>query len=88
MAQTGTAEVPAYREHSHYMRHVYALVRDCGVDAPRVRKDGSIVPQSGRERMWRAMRIIGDFHLVELTKYASQGGPPVSESEARGYCQR
>ena len=66
---------------------LYRLVRDCGVDAPRVRRDGTLLPPTGRERMWRAMRILGSFGVVELRHAASEGGPAVSQGEAEHYCR-
>lgn len=32
-------------------RTVYRLVRDLGLEAPRVRKNGALIPASGRQRM-------------------------------------
>ncbi len=83
---TGEREVPNYRRKSQLKRKIYALVRDCGVDAPRVRKDGTMFPPTGRERMWRALRILNEFTVTEILAAASQGGPDIAESEARRYC--
>lgn len=64
----------------------WTLVRDVGVDTPRVTRDGKEVTQgSGRERMWRSMRILKDFSLVELVATASRGGAPVAKGEAGFY---
>lgn len=64
----------------------WALVRDVGVDAPRVTRRGKPVTQgSGRERLWRSMRILKDFSLAELVATASVGGAPVARHEAYTY---
>lgn len=34
--------------------------------APRVRRDGTIVPEAGQERLWRAMKILKKFTVAEL----------------------
>ena len=47
-----------------FTRAVYALVKDTGVDAPRVRQDGTILPDSGRHRMWNAMRVLKAFTVA------------------------
>jgi len=65
----------------------YELARDCGVDAPRVRKDGTEVTQGrGREQMWRTVKIIGDFTSRELAQAASTPAHEVAEPTAKDYC--
>jgi len=65
----------------------YELAKDCGVDAPRVRKDGTEVTQGrGREQMWRTVKIIGDFTSRELAQAASTPDHEVAESTANDYC--
>ena len=56
---------------------VYHLEKDMGVNAPRVRRDGSFVPESGRTRMWKAMRILGTFSVRNLAGISSLEGAPV-----------
>lgn len=66
----------------------YRLVRDVGVEAPRVTRDGRHVTQgAGREQLWRTMRIIGEFNHRELAVHASTEAQPVAENEAAYYCQ-
>ena len=45
---------------------VYTLKRDLGVHAPRVRKDGTFLPDSVRSRLWNAMPIFGVFTARDL----------------------
>ncbi|MEX0732877.1 MAG: hypothetical protein WED00_05850 [Aquisalimonadaceae bacterium] len=77
-AQGGAAGFPA---------GVWELLRDVGVEAPRVRKNGEEVTQGrGREQMWRTMRIIGEFNYHELAVQASTEEQPVAPNEANYYC--
>ena len=66
----------------------YRLVKDAGVDAPRVTKDGREVTQGqGQENMWRAMPILGEFDTYTLASYASSDQVTVAESAAYDYCK-
>jgi predicted ArsR family transcriptional regulator len=67
-------------------QHIYELVRDIGIEAPRVRRDGSEVTK-GRihEQLWRTMRILGDFSTDELAATASTEEHPVKRETARRY---
>jgi hypothetical protein len=67
-------------------RRQYRLVRDMGVDAPRVGKDGRILPPSGRQRMWRAMGILKEFSARDLAATASLPPAQVALAEAVYYC--
>jgi len=65
----------------------YTLARDTGVDAPRVRKDGTVLPASGRTRMWNVMPILKVFTVGELVNAASLPGAPVAFDAAHSYCK-
>lgn len=80
LEQTGT---PADR----YVCATYRLVVDEGVEAPRVRKDGSRVTQGmAQEQMWRTLRVLkGDVNARELAAHASTPQIPVAESAAKDY---
>lgn len=67
-------------------RKQYRLARDMGVDAPRVAKDGRVLPPSGRQRMWRAMGILKEFSVRDLAATASLPEAPVALAEAVYYC--
>lgn len=68
--------------------NLYRLINDCGVDAPRVRKDGTPVTQGqGRQQMWNSMRISKEFSAVDLRLNATTDDVQVTESEAASYCQ-
>lgn len=65
----------------------YVLNNDIGVDAPRVRKDGTPVTQGqGRQHMWKAMRILKNFTTIELAFNSSTDDHRVADSEAITYC--
>ncbi len=65
---------------------VYELVRDVGVEAPRVRKDGTEVTQGrGREQMWRTMKVLGEFSARDLAVHASTEAHAVSLEDAKHY---
>jgi hypothetical protein len=64
------------------------LVRDVGVDAPRVTRDGKPVTQgAGNEAMWTAMKTLREFDCRELVAAASAGDVKVSTTRTRRmYC--
>jgi len=66
----------------------FCLVKDVGVEAPRVRADGSAVTQGlPREQMWRTMRAKSthDFDYRDLALWSSTDDVPVAESDAQDY---
>lgn len=66
--------------------NIYRLIDDCGVEAPRLRKDGTPVTQGqGRLQMWNAMRICKEFSATDLAFNASTDDHQVAESEAKSY---
>ena len=67
---------------------IWELVNDIGIDAPRVRKNGTPVTQGdGRKNMWEAMRIIRIFTSRELAVAASMPDCLVQESTAADYAK-
>ena len=67
----------------------WQLIRNPGIDAPRLRDDGTEVVQgSGRDQCWRAMRILGTFTATELVATASTERWRVKPGEAEDYCNR
>lgn len=64
----------------------WKIVRDNGVEAPRVTRDGKLVTQGlGTEAMWRSMRIIGEFNTTELAAHAEAAGVTVTKETAKAY---
>ena len=68
-------------------RRLLRLVKDLGLDTPRVRKNGELIPSSGRQRMWRAMGILKEFSPRDLAATASLPAAPISLREAEYYCE-
>lgn len=71
------------------MRKTYRLVRDNGVEAPRVKRDGSpAVHGAGNQAMWGTMHRLferNDFSCAELASFASTASVTVAESSATKY---
>ena len=70
---------------------VWKLVRDVGVDAPRVTKDGKPVTQGlGNELLWQAMKPLKEFDYAELVAAVAEravaAGIRVSAETAKSYC--
>lgn len=66
----------------------FTLVNDCGVDAPRVRLDGSIVLLGqGNANMWRTMRILKTFDWQDVMIAASTEAVEISKRTARSYIE-
>lgn len=64
----------------------YALVRDVGVEAPRVRRDGSPATAGAvHEALWRTMRILKEFGVRDLATTASTDDTPVADGTAEKY---
>lgn len=62
------------------------LTRDVGVEAPRVRKDGTTPTGGlGREQIWRTLKIVGDCTARELADAASTPQVDIAEATANEY---
>ncbi|NTT88526.1 MULTISPECIES: hypothetical protein [unclassified Tabrizicola] len=63
----------------------WLLVRDIGVEAPRVRSDGTAVEQGSiTERLWRGMYMQKEFTYLDLLDTTSTS---ISVETAKSYCQ-
>lgn len=65
----------------------WRLIRDEGIDAPRLKRDGSRVTNGlAQEQMWRALRVLAcDLNARELAAHASTAAVPVTVSAAEHY---
>ncbi|MGJ8523040.1 hypothetical protein R84981_001733 [Carnimonas sp. R-84981] len=63
----------------------YILIRDVGIEAPRVRRDGSEPPAPGREALWRTLKIIGNCTAQQLAEVASTRSRAVAKTTAEEY---
>lgn len=68
-------------------RRRYRLANDAGLEAPRVRRDGTHVTQGlAQEQMWRTLRRhTGDVNARELAAHAGTSAAPVSPVAAADY---
>ncbi|MBT2131200.1 hypothetical protein [Aliiroseovarius lamellibrachiae] len=65
----------------------YALKRDTGIHAPRIRPDGSPVRQgNGTKNMWRSMRMMGQFTPRDIAVHSTTDSVSVSDDTAKKYC--
>ena len=65
---------------------VYTLTRDCGNEAPRLRKDGSPSQHGGaNDRLWRAMKILKTFTYRDLIESASIEGGEIPATTVKSY---
>lgn len=64
----------------------WALLKDEGVEAPRISRSGKISKYAGgAENIWRALRILGEFSAAEAAAAASVNGVSISEFGAQVY---
>jgi hypothetical protein len=71
-----------------YARATWRLVRDVGIEAPRVQNDGRPVTQGqANEQMWRTMKILGEFTYLDLAVQAATPECAVAEGAAKSYCK-
>jgi len=83
--------IPDERAGRIAVRKSYRLVRDNGVEAPRVRRTGEIVTKGrGNEAMWGTMRRMfskpgNDFNYRELAGMCSTASHPVLVQTAKNY---
>ena len=75
-----TSERTKYIERQHYK-----LLRDVGVEAPRLDRKGNVIRPTANENMWRTMRIMGEFTPAELAIRASTADVKVAEATAKSY---
>lgn len=66
----------------------WELLKDEGIEAPRVNRAGSRQAPEAVEFIWRALRIMGELSAEEAAEQAAAGGTPITEDAARRYLQR
>ncbi|MGR6871214.1 hypothetical protein ACU6U9_02645 [Pseudomonas sp. HK3] len=66
--------------------YTYKLVKDCGLEAPRLNKNGGKVTQGqGRKNLWRTMKILKLFTWRELVAAATTDKIKIAPMEAKRY---
>jgi len=69
-------------------RAVYRLVKTAR-EAPRLRRDGTEYPEPARDRMWRAMKMLGTWTAAELAAATeTETLPPVGLVTVKTYVAR
>jgi len=69
-----------------FKRMIWILIKDPGVDAPRLDRNGAEVTRGrGRENMWRGIKVLKQFTASELAGVASAGNVTVSVKDTRRY---
>ncbi len=63
----------------------YTLLRDNGLEAPRLTRDGQPLPPTAQELMWRTLRILGDFDCHDLVSHATTPEVAVALTAAQDY---
>lgn len=64
----------------------WTLIRDQGVEAPRLDRDGNPSKQGRvRDQLWRTLKILHEFDYIELAAAASIDESPVSSNTSRTY---
>ncbi|MEE9357351.1 hypothetical protein [Candidatus Vondammii sp. HM_W22] len=71
----------------HGVQTDYSLINDTGIDAPRLRKDGTPVTQGfGQERIWRLLRMMrSPLTARELTAHINLPDHPVILAAVTSY---
>lgn len=86
LVRGGYLAVEAEAVRNNMRKHHYSLIKNTGVETPRLSKKGKSVTQGrGRENLWRTMRVLKEFNFRELAAAASTHDVTVKESEARDY---
>ena len=78
-----------YAEKSPFVRGewtAYRLIRDVGVEHPRLNKKGEAIVTS-RETMWRSMKMLPMFTAQDLALTATTSRCTVSPVDAADYCK-
>ncbi|EAU40191.1 hypothetical protein FP2506_11562 [Fulvimarina pelagi HTCC2506] len=65
--------------------HLFEVVRK-SVEAPRISRDGTLMPERQNQRIWRTMRMLKEFTIPELAGYASAAGDEIKVTSLRTYC--
>lgn len=77
---------PVYQPHRGCLRtNEYNLLKDMGVMAPVINKNGGLVEDTHQARIWRTIRILKNFTLKDIVATASQDDDPVSITGADQY---
>ena len=80
---------PEYQNQAPRKRRQYKLVRDMGVDAPRVTSTGRPIAWGVRQaNMWRTMRMLKRFDYHEVAAHASTREHDIAVLTAKEYVNK
>ena len=83
VARVGRAETkPGHQGHAP---HLFEITM-ASVEAPRIKQDGTVLPELQIQRLWRTMRMLKTFTVPELAGYAEAGEEPLNASSVKTYC--
>ena len=71
--------------HQGHAPHLFEIVQQ-SIEAPRIRQDGTMLPEMQNQRLWRTMRMLKEFTVPELAGYAEDGEQPLNVGSVRVYC--
>jgi hypothetical protein len=85
----GENKLPKSKTCQHFTWQDYTLIRDIGLQAPRLKPDGSPVTGGvAREAMWQTVRIQKGFSALDVQLAVNAaGGKPVPLGTAKSYLQ-
>jgi len=63
---------------------LYRLTRR-PIEAPRVRRDGSLIPEAANETLWRTMKMLKVFTASELADFACSEGRTMNRNYAHSF---
>ncbi len=65
----------------------FRLLRDVGVHAPRLSRDGTpVISGNGNDNLWRSMRILKQFSPLDLAVHSTTDTVKVGLKTAKTYC--
>ncbi|CDX20195.1 conserved hypothetical protein [Mesorhizobium sp. ORS 3359] len=56
----------------------FRLTEKCPLVAPRIKQDGTVLPETGNEQVWRAIRMLKSFSALELHQHCASDVAPGS----------
>jgi hypothetical protein len=71
-----------------YHAFEYTLIKDIGLNCPRISKNGEILRPKNTTNMWRTMRVLKFFTVKDLVLNASTDDVSIAYSTADIYCKQ